>query len=75
MSWLNQVFGTEKVIIGLLHLKALPGDPFYEGSMEEVIRRAKEDLEALQDVYKRQVLGRPVGRYFGIGKQVRCRCL
>ncbi len=48
MSWLNQVFGTEKVIIGLLHLKALPGDPFYEGSMEEVIRRAKEDLEALQ---------------------------
>lgn len=48
MSWLNKVFGTEKVIIGLLHLKALPGDPFYEGSMEEVIRRAKEDLEALQ---------------------------
>ena len=40
MSWLKEVFGTEKVIIGLLHLKALPGDPFYEGSMEDVIAQA-----------------------------------
>lgn len=48
MSWLKEVFGTEKVIIGLLHLKALPGDPFYEGSMEDVIARARQDLEALQ---------------------------
>lgn len=48
MSWLKEVFGTEKVIIGLLHLKALPGDPFYNGDMEEVITRARLDLEALQ---------------------------
>lgn len=49
MSWIREMFGTEKAIIGLLHLKALPGDPFYEGSMETVIRQAREDLDALQE--------------------------
>lgn len=50
MSFLKEMFGTEKPIIGLIHIKALPGDPFYKGEgMEEVIRQAKADLEALQD--------------------------
>lgn len=48
MSWLKEVFGTEKVVIGLLHLKALPGDPFYEGDMDAVIEQARRDLDALQ---------------------------
>ncbi|MDD3402003.1 MAG: BtpA/SgcQ family protein [Hespellia sp.] len=48
MSWLEKMFGTKKVIIGLLHLKALPGDPFYEGDMGTVIASAKADLKALQ---------------------------
>ncbi len=48
MSWLKKVFGTEKPIIGLLHLKALPGDPFYDSTMEKVIEQAKGDLAALQ---------------------------
>ena len=49
MSWIREMFKTEKAIIGLLHLTALPGDPFYEGSMEKVIRQAREDLDALQE--------------------------
>lgn len=51
MSWLEDMFGTKKPIIGLLHLKALPGDPFYgnDDTMGQVIERAKEDLLALQE--------------------------
>lgn len=51
MSWLYDMFHTEKPIIGLLHLKALPGDPLFykEGStLKEVLHRAKSDLESLQ---------------------------
>lgn len=50
MSFLKEMFRTEKPIIGLLHLKPLPGDPFYTpgGSMEKVIACARADLEALQ---------------------------
>lgn len=48
MSWLKEMFGTEKPIIGLLHLKALPGDPFYNSNMKEVISQARADLKALQ---------------------------
>ena len=50
MSFLKEMFKTEKPIIGLLHLKPLPGDPFYApgGSMEDVIACARADLDALQ---------------------------
>ena len=48
MSWSTELFQTSKPIIGLLHLDPLPGDPFYEGSMERVVENAKRDLEALQ---------------------------
>lgn len=49
LSFLKEMFGTEKPIIGLVHLQALPGDPFYEGEgMDHVIAWAKKDLEALQ---------------------------
>ena len=51
MSFLKELFGTEKPIIGLLHLRPLPGDPFYPDgcSMADVVEAAKADLEALQD--------------------------
>ena len=51
MSFLKEMFGTEKPIIGLLHLKPLPGDPFYapNGSLDDVIACARADLEALQN--------------------------
>ncbi len=50
MSFLSELFGTEKPIIGLLHLKALPGDPLYYpgGSIASVVDAAKRDLDALQ---------------------------
>lgn len=50
MSFLKQIFGTEKPIIGLLHLKPLPGDPFFApgGSLDDVVDCALEDLHALQ---------------------------
>ena len=31
MSFLLELFGTEKPIIGLVHIQPLPGDPFYRG--------------------------------------------
>ena len=27
MSWLKEVIGTEKAVIAMCHLRALPGDP------------------------------------------------
>ncbi len=51
MSWMKELFQTERPIIGLLHLRALPGDPFFpaNGSIYEVIEAAKRDLLALQE--------------------------
>ena len=51
MSWLKDVIGTEKAIIAMCHLQAMPGDPYYdvEKGMDWVVEKAKEDLCALQD--------------------------
>ena len=51
MSWLKEVIGTEKAIIAMLHLQAMPGDPYYDKDkgMKYVIEKAKEDLDALQE--------------------------
>lgn len=51
MSWLKETIGTEKAIIAMLHLQAMPGDPGYnkEKGMKWVIEKAKEDLDALQE--------------------------
>lgn len=49
MSWTKDMFKTSKPIIGLVHLDPLPGDPFYGGSMEEVVENAKHNLLALQN--------------------------
>lgn len=49
MTWTKEMFGVEKPIIALLHLRALPGDPLYGGDMEDVYRQALEDLNGLQD--------------------------
>ena len=50
MEWLNETFGTEKPIIAMLHLRALPGDPEYgqDNSLDRVIDYARQDLQALQ---------------------------
>lgn len=51
MSWLKDVIGTEKAIIAMCHLQAMPGDPNYdvEKGMDWVVEKAKEDLCALQE--------------------------
>ena len=52
MSWLKDVIGTEKAIIAMCHLQAMPGDPYYDKArgMDYVIEAAYHDLKALQDV-------------------------
>jgi len=51
MNWLKDVFGTEKPIIAMCHLQAMPGDPYFdkEKGMKWVVEKAKEDLLALQE--------------------------
>jgi len=49
-SWIEEVFGTRKPIIGMCHLNALPGDPSFDKQqgMQGVIEWARKDLLALQ---------------------------
>jgi len=51
MSWLKETIGTEKAIIAMCHLQALPGDPGFdkEKGMDWVVERAYEDFIALQN--------------------------
>lgn len=51
MSWLKDVIGTEKSIIAMLHMQAMPGDPSYQKDkgMVWVLEKAKQDLDALQE--------------------------
>ncbi len=48
--WLQQVFGTSRPVIAMVHLPALPGTPGYDaaGGVEGIVRWAERDLEALQ---------------------------
>lgn len=49
--WMKDLFGTDKPVIGMMHLMAMPTDPKYdkEGGLDKVIDRARHDLHALQD--------------------------
>lgn len=51
MSWLKEVIGTEKAVIAMCHLQALPGDPGYDKNkgMTWVVDKAREDFLALQE--------------------------
>jgi membrane complex biogenesis BtpA family protein len=51
MSWLKEVIGTEKAVIAMCHLRALPGDPGFDAAlgMNWVIDKARDDLQALQE--------------------------
>ena len=50
MEWVYDVFKTEKPILAMCHLQAMPGDPYYDskGGMKEVLKSARHDLLALQ---------------------------
>ncbi len=51
MSWLQGLFGTDKPIIAMCHLRAMPGDPKYDRStgMGAVVEAGRQDLLALQE--------------------------
>lgn len=50
MSWLTDVFGIDKPVIGMCHLMAMPGDPGFDGrgGMDAIVRHAAEEITALQ---------------------------
>ena len=50
MSWINEVFHTDKPIIAMCHMQAMPGDPYYnsEKGMKEVLDKCRHDLLSLQ---------------------------
>ncbi|MDQ3694511.1 MAG: BtpA/SgcQ family protein [Chloroflexota bacterium] len=50
-SWLSELTGAPKAIIGMAHLPPLPGTPFYDaaGGMPKVREWVQRDLAALQE--------------------------
>ncbi len=44
---LTDLFGSARVLIGVVHLLPLPGSPRWEGGMDVVLSRARSDAEAL----------------------------
>lgn len=51
MSWLEPLFGVAKPVIGMCHLRALPGDPHYDAAtgMDAVVEHARSELKGLQE--------------------------
>jgi len=49
--WVKDVFGKAKVVIGMVHLCALPGTPLYDekAGMPAIVEAAGRDLDALQE--------------------------
>lgn len=46
---LQVIFGRRKVVIGIMHLPALPGSPAYDGAgMDDLIRFALNEAARLQ---------------------------
>ncbi len=50
ISWIEEVFGCQKPVIGMCHFNALPGDPSFDRQkgMEDVLDWARKDLLALR---------------------------
>lgn len=46
---LREIFGRDKVIIGMVHCKPLPGSPHYQGNMKEAIDTAIKDAQVLEE--------------------------
>lgn len=45
---MTDLFGREKVLLGMVHLLPLPGSPRWEGSLQAVLEAAREDVKALE---------------------------
>lgn len=50
-TWIKELFGIEKPIIGMCHMQAMPGDPQYDStkSITRVYEQARTDMLALQE--------------------------
>jgi membrane complex biogenesis BtpA family protein len=48
MTWLKDLFGTEKPIIGMAHFKPLPGDPHFRSSDEPVKATSQASVELVE---------------------------
>lgn len=44
----DQLFGKKKIVIGMVHLQALPGAPMYQGNLSAVIDAALADANVLE---------------------------
>lgn len=51
MTWIDEVLGTQKPVIAMVHMEALPGDPGYDPKkgMSWIIDRTRADMLALQE--------------------------
>lgn len=51
MKWTEQTLGTDKPIIAMCHLRALPGDPYFDkaGGMKGVVEMARKEMLGLQN--------------------------
>ena len=49
-TWIKELFGVEKPVIGMCHMQAMPGDPQYDKGkgMSWVLEQARSDMLALQ---------------------------
>jgi len=45
----SELFRTEKAIVGVVHLKPLPGSPGYEGHFLDILNAALDDARAIED--------------------------
>lgn len=50
-TWVKELFGVEKPVIGMCHMQAMPGDPQYDAvkGMAWVYEQARADMLALQE--------------------------
>ncbi len=46
---LKSIFNSDKPVIGMVHLQALPGAPAFCGDLQNVLDAAQRDIEALQN--------------------------
>ena len=49
-NYIKEIFGTDKAVIGMIHLKALPGSPNYKGeTIESIVDFGLQDLKAFEE--------------------------
>ncbi len=56
MKWIKEVFKTEKPIVAMCHLQALPGDPAYDakGGMAKIVEMARQDFRCRKAEWMRE---------------------